>query len=119
MLTAHRYAGLAIARCNDVVDEAGKRGNAADEEGGDGAPITGVFGRIAVHAVEVVHVGYGHITSSDDIVAAAREINELVGVDFVGGTLCGILGDVLGHQNGCHWPQENGISAEESKEFRC
>ena len=88
MLTAHRYAGLAIARCNDVVDEAGKRGNAADKEGGDGAPITGVFGRVAVHAVEVVHVGYGHITSSDDIVAAAREINELVMMDVVGGFLC-------------------------------
>jgi hypothetical protein len=117
VLTAHRYAGLAIACCNDVVDEARKRGNAADEEGGDSAPITGVFGRIAVHAVEVVHVGYGHITSSDDIVAAARK-KRISGDGHCRGGLCEIV-NVLSHQNGCHWPQENGISAEESKELRC
>ena len=33
MLTARRDAGLAIARDNDVVDEAGERGDAADQEG--------------------------------------------------------------------------------------
>ena len=73
MLTAHRDAGLATARCNDVVDEAGERGDAADEEGGDGAPVATVSARVAVDAVEVVHVGYGHVTASDDVVAAARD----------------------------------------------
>ena len=71
MLTTRRDAGLAHARYNDVVDEAGEWGDAADEEGGDGAPVAGVFGRVAVDAVEVVHVGYGHVTTSDDVVAAA------------------------------------------------
>ena len=71
MLTTSRDAGLAISRYNDVVDEAGEWGDAADEEGGDGAPVGGVFGRVAVDAVEVVHVGYGHVTTSDDVVAAA------------------------------------------------
>ena len=44
MLTAQRDAGLAIARYNDVVDEAGERGDAADEEGDDGAPVASVSG---------------------------------------------------------------------------
>ena len=71
MLTTRRDAGLATAGYNDVVDEAREWGDAADEEGGDGAPVAGVSGRVAVDAVEVVHVGYGHVTTSDDIVAAA------------------------------------------------
>ena len=71
MLTSQRDAGLAHARGNDVVDEAGEWGDGADEEGGDGAPVGGVSGRVAVDTVEVVHVGYGHVTTSDDVVAAA------------------------------------------------
>ena len=70
MLTAGRDAGLAVARYNDVVDEAGERGDAADEEGDDGAPVGSVSGRVAVHAVEVVHVGYRHVAASDDVIAA-------------------------------------------------
>jgi hypothetical protein len=73
MLTAQRHAGLAITRRNDVVDEAGERGDGTDEKGGNGAPVAGVSGRVAVDAVEVVHVGDGHVTASDDVVAAARE----------------------------------------------
>lgn len=72
MLTAQRDAGLAIARYNNVVDEAGKWGDAADEEGDDGAPVGSESGRVAVNAVEVVHSRYGHITASDNVVAAAR-----------------------------------------------
>ena len=71
MLTTRRDAGHAIARCNDVVDEARERGDGPDEEGGDGAPVGGVFGRVTVDAVEVVHVGHRHVTTSDDVVAAA------------------------------------------------
>jgi hypothetical protein len=35
--------------------------------------------------------------------------------------LCVIVGDELGHENGCHGTQENGVAAEESKELcgRC
>jgi len=92
VLTAQRDVGLAIARYNDAVDEAGERGNAADEEGSYGAPVACVSGRVAVYAVEVVHVGYGHVTASDD--------------------------EIVCHENGRHWTQENGVAVKESKEFR-
>ena len=71
MLTSRRDTGRAIARYIDIVDEAGEWGNGADEEGGDCAPVASVPRRVAVDAVEVVHVGYGHMTTSDDVVAAA------------------------------------------------
>jgi hypothetical protein len=74
MLTAQRDASLAHARYNDAVDEAGEWGDAADEEGGDGAPIGSKSGRVAVDAVEVVHVWYGHVAASDNVVAATRDI---------------------------------------------
>lgn len=91
MLTTRRDAGLAISRYNDVVDEAGKWGDAANEKGGDGAPVAGVSGGVAVDAVKVVHVGYGHVTTSDDVVAAA-ETNGLVDTDVVGGSCVGLWG---------------------------
>jgi hypothetical protein len=116
MLTAGRDAGLAHARYNDVVDEAGEWGDAADEEGGDGAPVGTEFGRVAVDAVEVVHVGDGHITASDDVVAAARD-TRISGYGRGRWGLCGIVGDELSHENGCHRTQENGVAAEESKEL--
>jgi hypothetical protein len=101
VLTAQRDAGLAIARYNDVVDEAGERGDAADEEGDDGAPVASVSGRVAVDAMEVVHVGYGHVTASDDVVAAARD-KRISGYEHGKRGLCGIVGDELSHENGCH-----------------
>lgn len=73
VLTTQGDAGRFITGCNDVVDKAGQRGDAADNEGGDGAPVTTISGRVAVDAVEIVHVGYGHVTASDDVVAAARQ----------------------------------------------
>ena len=82
MLTTRGDAGRLHARHNDVVDEAGEGGDGADKEGGDGAPVGGVSRRVAVDAVEVVHIGYGHVTTSDDVVAAA---NGLVDVNLVGG----------------------------------
>ena len=74
MLTTRRDASLAITCFDDVVDEAGEWGNAADEESDDGAPVCGVLGRVAIDAMEVVHVGYGHVATSDDKVAAAWDI---------------------------------------------
>ncbi len=44
VLTAQRDAGLAISRYNDVVDEAWERGDAADKEGDNGAPVGSVSG---------------------------------------------------------------------------
>ena len=115
-LTARRDAGLATARSNDVVDEARERGDAADEEGGDSTPVASVSGRVAVHTVEVVHVGYGYLAASDNVVAAAQ-YKWISGYGRDRWRLCGILGDELGHENGCHWTQENGVAAEESKEL--
>ena len=72
MLTAERNAGRLFTRFDDTVDEAWKWGNGADEEGRNGAPVAGVFRRVTVHAVEVVHVRNGDISSADDEVAAGR-----------------------------------------------
>ncbi len=73
MLTAHGDAGLAHTRYNDIVDESRERRNTADEEGNDGAPVGSELGRVAVNAVEVVHVRDGHVPASNDVVAAARD----------------------------------------------
>ena len=72
MLTAQRDASLLITCYNDVIDEARERRDAADKEGDDSAPVASVSGRVAVNAVEIVHVGYGHVTASDDVVAAGQ-----------------------------------------------
>jgi hypothetical protein len=72
VLAAKRHASLAIACYNNVVNEARERRDAADEEGHDGTPVGCEFRRVAVNAMEVVHVGYGHVTTSDDVVAAAQ-----------------------------------------------
>jgi hypothetical protein len=72
VLTAQSDAGFAITSYNDVIDEAGQRGDAADEKGDDGAPVASVSGRVAIDAVEVVHVRYRHVTASDDEVTAAE-----------------------------------------------
>ena len=71
MLTTRRDASRAHTRYDNVVDEAGEWRDAADEEGGDGAPVAAISGRVAVDAVEVVHVGYGYVATSNDVVAAA------------------------------------------------
>jgi len=88
-------SGRGPARYDNAVDEAGERGNAADEESRYGAPVGSEFGRVAVYAVEVVHVGYGNVSASDDV--------------------------VVSHENACHGTEENGVTAEESKELcgRC
>lgn len=72
MLTAYRDAGRAISCCDDVVYKAGKRGNGTNEEGGDSTPVAGVSGRVPVDAVEIIHVGDGDVTSSDNVVAVAQ-----------------------------------------------
>lgn len=58
-----------ITRLDDVVDEARQRRDAADEEGRDGAPIAAELGRVAIDAVEVVHVRHRHARASHDVVA--------------------------------------------------
>jgi hypothetical protein len=115
VLTTGRDAGRLTTRNNDIVDEAWERGNAADEEGDHGTPIARVSGRVAVHAVEVIHVGYGYVTASDDEVAVAQNKR----ISGYGRSIWGQcrMGDELSHENGCHGTQENGVAAEEGKEL--
>ena len=110
MLAADGDLSGALACYDNVVDEAGKWGNAADREGGNGTPVGAELGRVAVDAVEVVHVGDGHVTASDDVVA--KENNGLVDIDL------GIKGrgNSLANENGGHRSQEDGVTTEESKE---
>ena len=71
MLTTLTNTGSPVTRSNNAIHEPRKRRDAANQERGDGAPVGGEFGRVAVDAVEVVHVWYGDVTASDDEVAAA------------------------------------------------
>lgn len=73
MLTTSGNTGLAITSHNDVVGETWKRRDTTDEECSNGTPIGGEFGRVAVNTVEVVHIGYGDIAASDDVVAVAQK----------------------------------------------
>jgi hypothetical protein len=41
--------------------------------------------------VEVIHVGYGHVTASDDVVAAARD-KWISGYDVLDGDCVGLWG---------------------------
>lgn len=91
MFSAFRYAGSATARSNDVVHKTGERGNGADEECNHGPPVATKFGRVAIHAVEVVHIWHGHLPTSNDV--------------------------VVGDEDRCHGAQEDGVSTEESDEL--
>lgn len=74
MLTAQGDASRAMARDYNVIDKSREGGNAADEESDNGTPVASEFGRVAVYAVEVVHIRYRHIAAPDDVVAAARKM---------------------------------------------
>lgn len=69
MLTTYSDSGVTITCLDNVVNKAREWRNAADKESDNGTPITGVFGRIAVHAVEVIHVWDGDVSASDNIIA--------------------------------------------------
>ena len=75
MLTALRDAGRLATRLANVVDETGKRWDTADHEGNDGTPVASKSWRVAIDAVEVVHVRDGHVTTSHDKVALNNQIN--------------------------------------------
>ena len=68
LATCTNTSGIATSY-DDIVNEARKWRDAADDESDNGAPVGGEFGRVAVDAVEVVHIGYGDIATSDDEVA--------------------------------------------------
>ncbi len=70
MLTTFGDASRAPTCYDDTVDEARKRRRTPDDERKNCAPIRAKFRRIAVDAMEPVHVRYGHVGSSDDEVTA-------------------------------------------------
>jgi hypothetical protein len=51
-----------------AVDEARKRRREANNECNNTAPVCRISGRIAVHAMEVIHVRDRHIATSGDII---------------------------------------------------
>lgn len=69
MLTANRHHGVLPSCLDDVVNEARKWRNAANEEGSNRTPIASKLGRVAVDSMEVVHVWYRNVSLSDDEVA--------------------------------------------------
>ncbi len=69
MLTSGRDAGRATARFDDIVDEARKGRDTADEEGSYGTPVGSPSLRVAVDTVKVVHVRDGHFAATEDVVA--------------------------------------------------
>lgn len=73
MLTTQRNARSAISSNDDIIHETGKRRDTPNKEGCDGPPVAGVPGGVPVHAVEVVHVGYGYVASADDVVTAREK----------------------------------------------
>lgn len=60
---------MATARLDDVVDKAGKRRGAANEEGNHSTPVGTPFLGVPVDAVEVVHVRHRDFAASENIVA--------------------------------------------------
>lgn len=72
MLTANINAGSTSASHDNVIDKAWEGGNAADDESNNGTPVGGVLWRVAVDAVEVVHVGYRNISAMNEEVAVRK-----------------------------------------------
>ena len=70
MLTARAYRRRVTARNDDVVHESWQWRCTADEEGSDRTPVRGEFGRVAVDAVEPVHIRYTDVAAADDEVVA-------------------------------------------------
>ena len=70
-LATHRHARGITTSNDDVVDEAWKWRNAANEEGCDCTPITAELWMIPVNTVEVVHVWDGNVAAANDEVAVA------------------------------------------------
>lgn len=95
MLTTNGHSSRLPAGCDDVVHEPGQRRNAADEKGGSGTPVCGILRRIAVDAVEVVHVWNRDTCSANDEVAVDRALAQGIAV-IVGRTYSTIKMEVIG-----------------------
>lgn len=101
---------------NDVVDEAWKRRDTADNERSKGAPIGCELGAISVYAVELVHIHDRDVAAADDIVAAECQspCTDSEGVE----DKVSLQGEhVLADQDAGHWPQEDRITTKEGEEL--
>lgn len=110
MLTADGNIGASATSLLDVVDKSWKGWKAADEESSDCTPVGAKLGRVAVNAVEVVHVGDGHFAASNDVVAAHMLTTLRWDAQSAGCHL-------LSNENRSHWAQEDGVARQESKEL--
>ena len=54
----------------DVVDEAWQWRSKAEDESDHSSPVGTISGRVTVHAVEIVHVGNGYATASNNVITA-------------------------------------------------
>jgi len=57
-----------LLRGRDVADEAGQWRHEAENKCNNSTPVGGISGRVAVDAMEVVHVGHGDSAATDDVV---------------------------------------------------
>lgn len=60
---------MATARLHNIINEARKRRDAANEKSNHGTPIGSPFLRVAVDAMEVVHVRDRDFTAAENVVA--------------------------------------------------
>jgi hypothetical protein len=69
MLACKHYTEITLI---DAIYEAGQGRRKPDDECHDRTPVCGKLGRVAVYAIELVHVWDRDIASADDVVAAHR-----------------------------------------------
>lgn len=113
VLPTNRNTGGGAAGFLNIVHEARKRGDTTEEECDDCAPVGTEFGRVSVDAVEIVHVGDGDVGFSYEEIAGAR-----VSGLFFWKERQKFVVYVLSDEYRGHWAEEDGISSEESDEFR-
>lgn len=77
VLATNGNTGGGAAGFLNIVHEARKRRDTTEEEGDDCAPVGTEFGRVSVDAMEVVHVGHGHVGFSYEEIAGAR-VSDLI-----------------------------------------
>lgn len=121
VLPTNGNTGGGAAGFLNIVHEAWKRRDTTEEECDDCAPVGTEFGRVAVDAMEVVHVGDGDVGFSYEEIAAARVSGLFFSFSFGLKERQEFVVYVLSDEYRGHWAKKNGISSEESDEFgsRC
>lgn len=123
-LTANGHAGLLPARNDNIVDEAGERRNAADEEGGYSPPIATPSGRVAVDAMKIIHIGNRYLSTSYDVVAVVETSTSVTMHTEVGPvreiqTYSNMRIPVIGPKNMVYPPRKARNFAADARIFHC